>query len=172
MADRAQITSLDALESFQTALVLYLDKARRALDEISDEVKRTRTWVESDRHVHWSNEAKRRARVLEMKQQELFSARIGNLAEPTQGHQQAVRKARQALEEANQKLEQVRRWSREFDNRVEPLARHVDKLRHTLTVDMAKAAASLKQTLEILHQYAGMSPTPSPPVGTDSTPSP
>jgi chromosome segregation ATPase len=159
MADRARITSVEALESFQTALVVYLEKARRAMDEVSDEVKRTRTWVEADRHVHWSNEVRRRTRALEMKQQELFSARIGNLAEPTQSHQQAVRKARQALEDANAKLQQVRRWSREFDNRVEPLARHVDKLRHTLTVDMNRATHSLKQSIESLHRYAEAHPS-------------
>ena len=120
----------------------------------NDEVKRTRTWVESDRHVHWKNEVKRRSRLLEMKQQELFSARIGNLSEPTQGHQQAVRRARKELEEANEKLDRIRRWTREFDNRVEPMARHVDKLRHTLTVDMGKAVLSLRQSIETLHQYA------------------
>lgn len=154
MAERAKITSIDALESFQNVLVVYLDKAKRALDEVNDEVRRTRTWVESDRHVHWKQEVKRRTRMLEMRQQELFSARIGHLAEPSQLHQQAVRKARKALEEANEKLDRARRWNREFDNRVEPLARHVEKLRHTLTVDMAKAVASLKQTIESLHKYA------------------
>jgi DNA repair ATPase RecN len=154
MADRAKITSVEALESFQNVLVVYLDKARRAMDEINDEVKRTRTWVESDRHVHWKNEVKRRTRLLEMKQQELFSARIGNISEPTQAHQQAVRKARRSLDEANEKLAQIRRWAREYDNRVEPVARHVDKLRHTLTVDMGKAVISLKQTIEALHKYA------------------
>jgi len=159
MADRAKITSVDALEAFQNALVLYLDRARRTMDEISDEVKSTRTWVEADRHVHWSNEVKRRTRTLEMKQQELFSARIGNLAEPTQGHQQAVRKAKKALDEASEKLLQVRRWSREFDNRVEPLARHADKLRHALTVDMGKAVVSLKQSIDSLHKYAELHPS-------------
>lgn len=154
MADRARITSVEALESFQNVLVVYLDKAKRAMDEINDEVKRTRTWVESDRHVFWKNEVKRRTRLLEMKQQELLSARIGNLREPTQGHQQAVRKARKALDEANEKLDVIRRWTREFDNRVEPVARHVDALRHTLTVDMGKAVLSLKQSVEALHKYA------------------
>lgn len=154
MAERAQITSVEALESFQNALVVYLDKARRALDEISDEVKRTRGWVESDRQVHWKHEVRRRTRALEQRQQELFSARVGNLAEPSQLHQQAVRRARQALDEANEKLARVRRWSREFDTRVEPFARHADKLRHTLTVDMVRAVASLKQSIETLHQYA------------------
>jgi uncharacterized coiled-coil DUF342 family protein len=168
MADRAKITSVDALESFQAALILYLDKARRCVDEISDDVKRTRSWIEADRQVFWVHEAKRRNRLLEMKQQELFSARIGNLAEPTQGHQQAVRRAKRALDEATGKLDQVRRWNREFDQRVEPLARHVDKLRDVLTVDMGKAAASLKQSIDALHHYAevpssreGTSPKPS-----------
>jgi len=173
MADRAKITSVDALESFQQVLVVYLDKAKRAMDEISDEVKRTRTWVESDRHVFWKNEVKRRSRLLEMRQQELFSARIGNLSEPTQGHQQAVRRARQALEEATAKLDRIRRWTREFDNRVEPMARHVDKLRHTLTVDMGRAVLSLKQSIEALHKYAEshspQNPSASSPVSEDST---
>jgi uncharacterized protein YoxC len=154
MAERAKITSVEALESFQNALVIYLDKARRSMDEISDEVKRTRTWIESDRLVHWKNEVRRRTRTLEMKQQELFSARIGNLAEPTQSHQQAVRKAKQALDEATEKMQVVRRWTREFDNRVDPLARNADKLRDTLTVDMNKAVTSLKQSIESLHKYA------------------
>jgi len=172
IADRANITSVEALESFQNVLVVYLDKARRTMDEISDEVKRTRTWVESDRLVHWKHEAKRRTRMLEMKQQELFSARIGNLREPTQGHQQAVRRARKSLDEANEKLDRIRRWTREFDNRVEPRARHVDKLRHTLTVDMGKAVLSLKQAIEALHKYAEVhQPQRSAPArnpGTDS----
>lgn len=170
MADRAKITSFDTLEGFQNTLIVYLDKAKRVLDEAHDEVRRTRTWVESDRRVHWLNEVKRRTRVLEMRQQELFSARIGNLAEPNQGHRQAVRQARKALEEATEKVEQVRRWAREFDNRVEPLARQVDKLRHTLTVDMGKAVASLKQTLESLHQYADVHPSQGKGTAADSSP--
>jgi len=172
MANRANITSVEALESFQNSLVVYIDKAKRAMDEISDEVKRTRSWVESDRHVHWKNEVRRRTRLLEMKQQELFSARIGNLAEPTQGHQQAVRRARAAVDEAKAKLDAIRRWTREFDNRVEPMARQVDKLRDTLTVDMGKAVLSLKQSIEALHKYAEThSPGKGPaaaPAGTES----
>jgi uncharacterized coiled-coil DUF342 family protein len=163
MAERAKITSVEALETFQNTLVVYLDKARQCMDEVSDEVKRTRTWIAADRHLHWKHEARRRTRTLEMKQQELFSARIGNLAEPTQGHQQAVRRAKKALDEATDKLDQVRRWNREFDQRVEPLARHVDKLRHSLTADMGKAVVFLKQSIDALHKYAEAHPSPPHP---------
>ena len=46
MAERAQVTSSDALELFRSNLLLYLDKARPALDEVSAEVMRMRNWLE------------------------------------------------------------------------------------------------------------------------------
>lgn len=154
MAQHAKITSVEALEDFQTALVLYLDKARQVIDEISDEVKRTRSWLEADRRMHWLNEVKRRTRVLETRQQELFSAQIGHLAEPTQSHRHAVHRAKRALDEAQEKVDRIRRWIRDFDNHVAPLARHVDQMRHVLGVDMMKGVSVLKQHLDALHQYA------------------
>lgn len=159
MADRARITSVEALESFHATLVVYLDKAKRSLDGVTDEVKRRRNWVQTNQHLHWKHEVRKRTRTLETKQQELFSAQIGGLHEPKQFQQQAVRKAQRALDEATEKLNQVRRWSREFDTRVGPLAHHADQLRHTLTVDMVKGAALLQQTVETLHEYSNTHPS-------------
>lgn len=168
MAERARITSVDALEEFHSALVIYLDKARRVIDEVSDEVKHTRTWLESDRMTHWKGEVKRRRRLLEMREQELFSARLGTLGEPTQMHRQAVQKARRAVQEAEEKVDRIRRWTREFENRVTPYTRHMEQMRQTFTVDMKKAVASLNQSLDTLRAYADVAKTrPSPPLRED-----
>ena len=35
MADRAQVTSVEAIEAFRSALIVYLSKARPALEEIA-----------------------------------------------------------------------------------------------------------------------------------------
>ena len=68
------------------------------------------------------------------------------------------------VDDAQTKVDGVRRWAREYENRVSPLARHIDQVRHTLVVDMAKAVASLQQSLASLHDYAGISASkPSPP---------
>jgi hypothetical protein len=156
MAERARVSSVEALETFRASLIVYLDKAGRSLDEIADEVKRTRAWLEQDRKMYWKSEHRKRSKILEMKQQELFSAQIGGLSDPSPIHRAAVRKAKQAVEEAEEKLRLVQRWSREFDALVEPKSRHVDQLRHVLKVDMGKGVNWLTEAIKTLSAYAEM----------------
>jgi len=164
MPDRARVTSLEAIESFRAKLIIYREKAGRVLDQISDEVIRTRLWLENDRIAHWQNEIKRRTRELEQRRQELFSAQLSGLREASYVQQQAVVKAKQALRDVEERLQMVKQWSRQFDQRVEPLARHVDKLRHTLGNDLGLAAAWLAELLKSLSAYAELShATTTPP---------
>ncbi|MCP5519763.1 MAG: hypothetical protein H7A45_21190 [Verrucomicrobiales bacterium] len=156
MADRAKVTSIEAVESFRTRLLVYLEKAGNALDEISEEVRRTKGWLDHDRRDFWQRETVRRAKVLEQRQQELFSARISGLAEATQVQQMAVQKARRELQAAEDRLRQVRRWVRQYDSRVDPLAREVEKLRGVLGQEMRQAEIVLRETVRILDAYAGV----------------
>src|SRR6266542_4036326 len=158
MPERARVTSLEAIETFRARLIIYREKTGRVLDEISDEVIRTRLWLENDRVAHWQNEIKRRTRELEQRRQELFSAQLSGLREASYVQQQAVVKAKQALRDAEERLQVVKQWSRQFDQRVEPLARHVDKLRHTLGNDMGVGVALLAELLKTLAAYAELSP--------------
>jgi hypothetical protein len=163
MPERARVTSLEAIESFRAKLIIYREKTGRVLDEISDDVIRTRLWLENDRIAHWQNEIKRRTRDLEARRQELFSAQLSGLREASYVQQAAVQKARQALRDAEERLQLVKQWSRQFDQRVEPLARHVDKLRHTLGNDMGVAVAWLAELLKTLSAYAELSHAPASP---------
>lgn len=170
MPERAKVTSLEAIESFRAKLIIYREKAGRVLDEVSDDVIRTRLWLENDRVVHWQNEIKRRTRELEMRRQELFSAQLSGLREASYVQQQAIVKAKQALRDAEERLQSVKQWSRQFDQRVEPLARHVDKLRHTLGQDMGAAVGWLAELLKTLSAYAELSHarTAQPPAQSES----
>lgn len=174
MADRARITSLEALDEFRAALVVYLDKSVRALDEINDEVKRTRVWLEQEQATHWKHELHKRQKVLEIKQQELFSAQIGGLTDAPAVHRLAVRRAKEAVEAAEFKSRNVQRWTREFDQAVGPPARHVEQLRHLLKVDMGKALQSLNESMKTLARYAEMQVpgTSAPRTPTDDSASP
>ena len=53
MAEQAKVTSLDALESFRAKLIVFLSKSRRSIDEVSDEIRRTRNWLQGEQRVHW-----------------------------------------------------------------------------------------------------------------------
>lgn len=160
MADRAKVTSIEALESFRTSLLVYLEKAGNALDEISEEVRRTKGWLDHDRRDYWQREVGRRTKVLEQRQQELFSARISGLADATQVQQMAVQKARRELQAAEDRLRQVRRWVRQYDSRVDPLAREVEKLRQVLGQEMVQAGTVLRETVRTLDAYAGLQVRP------------
>ena len=158
MPDRAHVTSVDALESFRSSLIVYLSKARPTLEEVSAEVQRTRGWLEGEQRTYWENEFRRRSRALEEAQAALFSSRISNLREVSAAEQMAVRRAKRDLDEADAKLRVVKQWNRVFDNRVEPLVKQMEKLHTVLANDMVRAVTYLTQAIDTLHNYAGVIP--------------
>ena len=129
MPDRANVSSLEAMETFRARLIVYREKAGRVLDEIHDEVIRTRVWLEKDCPARWNAELKRLNRELEQRQQELFSAQISNLQDASAVQHMAVQKARRAIREVEAKLLTVRNWNRQYDHRVEPPARQAETIR-------------------------------------------
>lgn len=165
MPERAKVTSLEAIESFRAKLIIYRDKAGRVLDEVSDEVTRTRLWLENDRMAHWQNQIRLRHRELEQRQQELFTAQLSGLLEASQVQQAAVQKARHALRDAEARLQLVKQWNRQYDQRVEPLGRQVEKFRHTLGTDLGRAVAWMNELLKTLTDYVELSQkiAPAPP---------
>jgi hypothetical protein len=154
MPERAKVTSVDALDAFRANLVLYLSKARPAIEEVSGDVLRTRVWIEEEQLTHWQNQLRLRARALEEAQQALFSARLSNLREESAAEVMAVHRAKRQFEEAEAKLRLVRIWRRDFDNRVQPLLKQVEKLQTVLANDMVKAVAYLAQVIQTLDAYA------------------
>src|SRR5882672_10918645 len=104
MPERAKVTSLEAVEAFRARLIIYRDKAGRVLDEVSEEVSRTRSWLQNDRITFWEGQIRRRQKELEMRQQELFSAQLSGMRDASFVQQQAVQRARRAIGEAEGKL--------------------------------------------------------------------
>ena len=160
MSQNAHVTSLDALETFRSQLIVYLEKLTAAVDDVSDDVMRTRVWLENDQRMHLEGEVRRRSKILEMAQQELFSSRISSLEQSTLDRQMAVRKAKNALDETMQKLTILKQWDRRFESEVDPLAKQIDKMRTMLGTDMEQAVSFLTQAIKTLDEYARLMPPP------------
>jgi len=158
MPERAQVTSVEALEAFRATLIVYLSKARPTLEEVSADVLRTRLSLENEQRTHWENEARRRHKELEQAQSALFSARLSNLRKETAAEVMAVHRARRLLDEAQAKLLLLKRWLREFDTQAQPLLKQMEKLHTVLANDMVKAVAYLGQAVNTLDAYAGIAP--------------
>jgi len=158
MSQTAKVTSIEAIDAFKASLIVYLEKAGSVLDEVSDDVVRTRTWLQSDRQLHWKHQTRQRTRELAQAEQELMTARLSGMPEAIKARQMTVNKARLALREAEERLGRVKQWMRQFETQVETRAKVVAQLRHLLAHDMGKAVAFLEGTAASLAAYAGITP--------------
>lgn len=158
MAEQAQITSVEAIESFRVALILFTSRARAALEEVSGEAQHVKQWLENDQRRLLENELRLRAKKLEQAQQELFSARLSTFQETTSLQQLAVQRAQRAQREAEEKMARLKKWNREIETRSDPLVKQVEQLHNFLSAEMPKAVAQLTQTVRTLDDYAGIEP--------------
>ena len=154
MPQQARVTSIDALNDFRARLIVFVEKASVAVPDALDDVSRPRLWLQSEQPSHWETQLRRRARDLETTEQELFSARIRNLREATNTKQFAVRKAKLALEEAQNKMALLKKWNRHYDGEVAPLVAQVEKLRGILSGDLRQAVAFLGRSVATLDAYS------------------
>jgi hypothetical protein len=157
MPGKAQITSVEAIELFRAALILYTSRMRPVLEEASSEIVRTHLWLQNEQRYHWEGQLRERNKALEQAKQELFTARISDFQETTSLLQMTVRRSQRAVEEAEGKLKLLKRWDRELDNRATPLVKEVEQLHGFLTTDIPRAVATLAQIIKTLDAYTGVS---------------
>lgn len=162
MADQAKITSLESLETFRASLIVFLNKAHTRLDEVGDDIRRTKGWLQQDRRLFWQTEIRRRRTKLDQAEQELMTARMSSLSENHTLQMMNVRRAREAVADAEKKLENVRRWSRDFETTVSSPWKKMESLRAILDHEMPKALAYLTQVQQILEEYAEIRPASRP----------
>ena len=158
MPQTARVTSIEAIDAFKASLIVYLEKARGVLDDVSDDVVRTRIWLQSDRQLHWKNQVRLRTQELAQAEQELLTARLSGMPEAIKARQMTVTKARRALREAEERLARAKQWMRQFETQVETRAKVVAQLRHGLVHDMRKAVAFLEGAATSLAAYADIAP--------------
>jgi hypothetical protein len=153
-SNQAKVTSVDALDVLRGSLIIFQSKARRALDDATDELRRTRMWLQHEQRTRWENELRKRARALEQAEQELMSAKLSSLRDNITFQQNAVRKAKAALAEAEEKLRHIKKWNQNFDAIADPMAKRLEGLRQFLDFNLPKGITFLVQAARTLDAYA------------------
>jgi hypothetical protein len=162
MAEQANVSSIDALEAFRADLIRYLEKARVALEDAEGEVRRTRTWLDSDRTTYWTGQMKQRVKLLEQAEAEFYNATITRPQESHSFHKMAVAKARRRVEEAEEKIRILKHWRHHFDNRFTPLLRRLDPMFFLVGTHLPKGVHSLGESIKALQAYAEKAPAVKP----------
>ncbi len=156
---QAQVTSVEALQAFRAQLVVYLAAMRPVLDEITNEVLRTRGWLEDDRPRHWQQEYRLKSRKLEDARQELFTATMSRMGDAASFQQMALQRAQREMRVVEDKLAVLKKWDRELDNRTGPLVKQMEQLHGFLSVEMDRAVAYLDRAIRALDAYREAAPS-------------
>jgi uncharacterized protein YhaN len=172
MSDQVKISSIDALEAFRADLIQYIAKARVALEDMEGDVRRTQTWLDTDRAQHWAGQMKLWTKNLHQAEQELYSANLTNPQAANAIQKMNVMKARRKLDEAEDKMRRVKKWRQTFENRATPLLRQLDPMFYLVGQQLPKGVYSLGESIKALQDYAEKNlpakpaaPTPTDPGG-------
>ena len=154
MSNQARISSIDALEAFRAELIHYIEKARVALEDMTGEARRTRTWLDVDRSQHWAGQLKRLTKLLHQAEEELYSANLSNPLAANDLQKMAVVRVRRKLDEAEAKMRVIKHWRQIYDNRTSPLLRQLEPMFFRVGQQLPKAVHSLGETIKTLQAYA------------------
>lgn len=154
LADRANISDIEALEEFRAVLVLFSERLGAVINEVSEEVKRTRIWLETEQKMALQQAMKRHQRDMQQLEAEMFTARLSKLKQAKTGQQMLINSKRRHMRELEETMRKLAGWQRNFDTVVEIEARKVDKLRHFIDIDMKKANTFLTESVKQLSAYA------------------
>lgn len=157
------VRSIDVLRDFRAHLRSFGEDAKNALAAVEMEISRMSDWLANDRRLYWQGEIRRRRDELATARNELNRKKTANtlggdanLAEP----RDLVREATQRLEEAEQKLERVRRWVPQLQQAIAEYRGQSRPLADMVDGDLEHSLALLERMIRALEEYAeGRPPT-------------
>lgn len=160
MSEYAHIESLDPLRTFRAALIKFHESVSVALDEAEAEVQRTDFWLKQEQPAYWKQQAATRAELYAraksaLKRKQLQTTGLNNRPSCVDELKELAR-AERALEEAQHKQAEVRRWSRQFEQEGFSYTAAAQRLRTAAQAGLPQALAQLDAMIEAIEAYGGL----------------
>src|SRR5262245_55356780 len=159
MAETARVTSLDAVKEFRETLVIFCENVRAGLCANEMESRHILDWLLSQQPAYWSRQLRDRQEEMAQAQADLHQikmrraqgARVDDIEQ-----KKALERAKERVEEAEEKIELVRRWGRiaqqaidEYQTRARRLADLVEGNPPGSVVFLDRVVASLESYLHL-----------------------
>jgi hypothetical protein len=157
MGTSARLHSAEALQDFRGRLDEFRLEVIEALAAADASLQQIVDWLEQQQK-HWRHESQKRSELMIRARRELEERRHSNARDHRGCTEQeiAYRKARQRLEEADDKAQRCRTWLRQLPQyRIEYDA-PARMLSGMMETEVLRALALLRQKIEVLEQYTTM----------------
>lgn len=174
MAEAANVTSIEAIKEFRASYAIFCEEAKGALTAIDMESRRVLDWLLHEQQEYWKRAIRDRQDDLAQAKADLYRRQLARLTgeKPDVIEQkEAVALAQRRLEDAEERLENCRRWSRQLLRVYEDYKSQGNQLAAMVEGDPAPAVLHLGEVVDRLESYVLVAPptvTPLQPAPTTS----
>jgi hypothetical protein len=158
--ESANVSSIDALRAFRAAMIKFAESVDSAVTDADADVRFTLTWLERDQSVFWKNQVRKRHEALErakeaLRHKELFKSPHGGRPSVVE-EQKVVARCKAALEQAEQKLLNVKRSIHRLHKQMTEFQGQIQRLASAAQSDVPAAVADLDRMVARLDEYVGL----------------
>jgi hypothetical protein len=158
MNQSANVTSIEAVHAFRTALVKFEENARESLTTLELEIRRAVNWIEVDRRRYWpvqfkqaSEEMAQARNALERCQLKYGSEEAPSCYEQKKNYERAKRRLRYCEDQ----VRKVKQWTQTIRQEVTLFDGQMAKMRLCVDSELPLAIAAIGNLLNALERYAG-----------------
>jgi hypothetical protein len=174
MSQSARVTSVEAVKEFRPALIIFCEQAKDALSSVDMETRNLLDWLQRDQLGYWQRQLRLRQEEVSEAKAELFRRQLPGIRGEKPDcleEKKALRIAQMRLEEAEDKIENCKRWSRLLPRAVDDYIGPARRLAGLVEGDCPPPLAQINRILEALHAYIELAP-PRSPLPAASSPAP
>lgn len=161
MALPVDVSSIDVIRDFRAQLCRFGEDCKNGLAAAEMEISRMVDWLTNDRRLYWQAEIRRRQEDLSQAKAEMHRKRTSqmfgqdaSLAEQREN----LRVAKFRLEEAEEKLERVRRWAQPLQHAIMEYRGQSRPLADMLDSEHENNLALLDRMISALEEYVASAP--------------
>ena len=163
MSTPVRVQSIDSLKAFKAALRKFIETANVALGDSESDVNRVLNWLEGDAPRYWEGQLRKRTEAVTKAKEALRHKKLfkqaGDHTSAAVEEEKALRLAVARLAEAEQKLANVKRHTRQLHKELSMYKGGVQRFITAVQHDLPVATAKLEAMVRHLEQYVAMRPT-------------
>jgi hypothetical protein len=153
----AHVESIDAIREFRVQLTKFQEMGNRALSDADSDVNRMTRWLEGEGLNHWTSAIRKRQEAVAKAEE---AVRFKRLYKDSSGSVQSaveelkvLKIAKDRLNEAQEKLSNVKKWTRELQKQATMYRGAVSRFAGDIAQGAPEAVAHLGALLEQLDKY-------------------
>jgi len=155
MREAAKVLSLDVVREVKAAFISFSEDGKAALTETLVDAQRTISWLEHDQANYWKIEVRKRDQKVQQAKSDLYRAELASRDERPSCviERKNLAKAQASLEEAQQKVQAVRRWRQLLDREIMLYKGGTQQIAGAVEVEIPQAVGRLERIMESLSGY-------------------